>query len=89
MRVLFNGKTLRLGGQCAGQYPLCMWKQWRELLQVRCCLRFQTTPRAVSINSASAVSKTGKGQDVIAHKGSCRCGLLDGVLLAGHDFEHG
>ena len=36
-------------------------------------LRFQTTPRAVSINSASAVSKTGKGQDVIAHKGSCGC----------------
>ena len=33
VRVLFNGKTLRLGGQCEGQYPLCAWDDWRKLLE--------------------------------------------------------
>lgn len=33
VRVLFNGQTLRLGGPCEGQHPLCSWPDWRKLLE--------------------------------------------------------
>lgn len=33
VRVVYNGKTLRLGGECGGQYPLCEWSDWRKLLE--------------------------------------------------------
>ena len=33
VRVVFNGKTLRLGGECQSQYPLCTWPAWRKLLE--------------------------------------------------------